>query len=367
VTLERAKSRVQLESERLLSHFISAGATLVETDVLLPAETLLDLYGEDIRARAYVTNDPLRGEMMLRPDFTVPIVQSHIRDVATLARYTYAGPVWRKQGQDRGRKSEYPQVGFEVFGEEDAASADAEVFALFESSLADLPIHPITGDMGLIFAAIENLDTDDRRKTALRRHVWRPEKFKRLLYRYSSKANLSVSREKLFEAYKSKNVEKMLENSGKFVGLRSIDEVFARVETLYAGENSDRISEIEVKRITDILDMSCTFDLAADQLLKIAPELVAAANKLSARAKALDALGVDIANLRFEAAYGRKTLEYYDGFVFGFYGSDPALSPVAQGGRYDAMTSVLGDGTPIPAVGGIVRPETVLELRGGVQ
>ncbi|MDC3265334.1 hypothetical protein OAU61_04555, partial [Planktomarina temperata] len=43
-------------------------------DILQPADVLLDLYGEDIRARAYVTSDPLRGEQMLRPDFTVPVV-----------------------------------------------------------------------------------------------------------------------------------------------------------------------------------------------------------------------------------------------------------------------------------------------------
>ena len=46
--------------------------------MLQPAGTLLDLYGEDIRARAYVTDDPVRGEMMLRPDFTVPVVQAHM-------------------------------------------------------------------------------------------------------------------------------------------------------------------------------------------------------------------------------------------------------------------------------------------------
>ena len=50
--------------------FQQAGAATVQAAILQPAETLLDLYGEDIRARAYVTSDPLRGEQMLRPDFT---------------------------------------------------------------------------------------------------------------------------------------------------------------------------------------------------------------------------------------------------------------------------------------------------------
>jgi hypothetical protein len=35
----------------------------------------LDLYGENIRARAYVTSDPVLGEKMLRPIYTVPVAE----------------------------------------------------------------------------------------------------------------------------------------------------------------------------------------------------------------------------------------------------------------------------------------------------
>ena len=76
--------------------FAAQGAVIVEPPVLQPAELLLDLYGEDIRGRAYVTSDALRGEQMLRPDFTVPVVQMHMAHGAEPARYTYAGTVFRK-------------------------------------------------------------------------------------------------------------------------------------------------------------------------------------------------------------------------------------------------------------------------------
>jgi ATP phosphoribosyltransferase regulatory subunit len=58
-------------------------------------------------------------------------------------------------------------------------------------------------------------------------------------------------------------------------------------------------------------------------------------------------------------------MEYYDGFVFGFLApSRPDLPPVATGGRYDALT---GDprADAIPAVGGVIRPELVRDLRAG--
>ena len=56
-------------------------------------------------------------------------------------------------------------------------------------------------------------------------------------------------------------------------------------------------------------------------------------------------------------------MEYYDGFVFGFYAERmPNQPPVATGGRYDALTRHLGRNAEIPAVGGVLRPGLMLEL-----
>src|SRR6056300_912860 len=113
--------------------FLEQGAMVVEADVLQSAGTLLDLYGEDIRARAYVTSDALRGEQMLRPDFTVPVVQMHMQHGAEPARYTYSGEVFRRQEDDGNRANEYLQVGYEIFERDAPHEADAEVFALISS------------------------------------------------------------------------------------------------------------------------------------------------------------------------------------------------------------------------------------------
>jgi ATP phosphoribosyltransferase regulatory subunit len=96
--VEKAASRALAQG--LLAQFERAGAQLVEADILQPADLLLDLYGEDIRARAYTTSDPLRGEQMLRPDFTVPVVQMHMDGGAEPARYAYMGEVFRRQDTD---------------------------------------------------------------------------------------------------------------------------------------------------------------------------------------------------------------------------------------------------------------------------
>ena len=133
------KSAKQQAGQRLLAAFRDAGAAEVAPDILLDAATLLDLYGEDIRARAYVTTDPVRGEVVLRPDFTVPVVQMHMQDGAEPARYCYLGEVFRKQDHgdtrpENPRENEYLQAGFEIFARD--SEADAEIFALFHRLLS---------------------------------------------------------------------------------------------------------------------------------------------------------------------------------------------------------------------------------------
>ena len=86
---------------------------------------------------------------------------------------------------------------------------------------------------------------------------------------------------------------------------------------------------------------------------------------LAARLDALAARGIAPERLSFEASFGRTTLEYYDGFVFGAQAPGrPDLPPIASGGRYDALTRALGQGRGVPAVGGMIRPEALIALRG---
>ena len=51
-------------------------------------------------------------------------------------------------------------------------------------------------------------------------------------------------------------------------------------------------------------------------------------------------------------------MEYYDGFVFSFSDGETII---ASGGRYDALTAVLGPGKEIPAVGGAIRPAALIK------
>jgi len=355
-------ANIRAEAKRIQNVFVAAGAAPLEAEVLQPADTLLDLYGEDIRARAYVTQDPLRGERMLRPDFTVPVVQMHMAHGAEPARYTYSGEVFRRQESDLLRANEYIQVGYELFERDTPAASDAEVFALIRDALGDAPVQPATGDIGILMAAVAGLRTTQARKAALLRHLWRPRRFRALLDRFSGRLAVPEARSALLRSADP------MASAGTQIGLRSPDEVRTRIRALQEDAAEPPISKAEVTLLSALLAVRETCFFALQQLRDIAvdmPAISSALDGFEARLGALQSKGVDIDSLGFEASYGRTSMEYYDGFVFGFHAKGRAdLPPVATGGRYDALTRQLGQGATIPAVGGVIRPDVLLQLKG---
>ncbi len=332
---------------QLVARFEAAGATRIEPGYLQPADVLLDLYGEDIRARAYTTHDPVHGEQMLRPDFTVPVVRSHMVERQAPARYTYAGPVWRRQEYGATKAREFWQVGYEIFDGSDPEAADAEVFDLIRQAV-DGVSEPITGDLALLFASIEALKTTDTRKAALRRHVWRPHRFDRLLDRFAGLEKFDCDLREL-----PKSV------SGTHVGLRSSSEIEARLSNLRAEREAPSISTEELAFIRSVMAVRGSSSACLSGLQVISqnfPQLTDAVERLARRLAAMSERGIDPDGLSFDASFGRTSMEYYDGFVFAF-------GEVASGGRYDALTEILGGGTPSPAVGGVIRPAELEVLR----
>jgi len=362
---------VKAEAARISAFFKEAGATPVWLDILQPVGALLDLYGEDIRARAYVTHDPLRGEMMLRPDFTAPLARMHMSGGKGFARYTYAGEVFRAQERETGRPGEYLQVGYEIFGHDDPAAADAEVFALIGEALSHLPLTATTGDLGILMAAVRGLRTTERRRAALERHIWRPHRFRILLDRFSGRSPVPRHRAQLLEEVEAHGVDGLVAEAGQIPGLRTRAEIVERLESLRLDAAEPPIGDGEAELLDEIVTLRETApkaivvlrDLAAD-----VPSILPAVERMEARMEAMANRGVDLSELAFEGSHGRTTLEYYDGFVFGFSApARPELPPVAVGGRYDALTGILGRGRSVPAVGGAIRPGLAEEMKGGTQ
>ncbi len=361
----------------LAAVYARAGYAPVTTAHLFEAETLIDLYGEDIRARAFLfPGAGGGGELCLRPDFTVPVVRAHgALGWDRAARYAYQGPVFRRQAPGSTRPSEYFQAGIENLGAPDAAAADAEVFALIHEGLRALDAGPLsvaTGDLGIAFALLDALPMPARRRRQLRRHFWRPRRFHALVEEaVAGQRAPSPLRTRLLAAATgpapADAVAALAAEAGEVLGLRETDEIVARSLALAEAAGEARMPRGEADLIEAALGVKGPAGNALARLRAITAEggvnIAPALDRLEARLAALDAAGIDAAALPFDAGFGRN-LEYYEGFVFEITAQGRAdLPPLAGGGRYDAMTQRLGAAAAIPAVGAMIRPEAVLRAR----
>src|SRR5437879_13277451 len=86
-------------AEALVASFERAGYTRVAPAILQPAEPFLDLSGEDIRKRMFLTSDPHGRELCLRPDLTIPVSRDYLASPAagTAQAFCYLGQVFRSR------------------------------------------------------------------------------------------------------------------------------------------------------------------------------------------------------------------------------------------------------------------------------
>src|SRR3954454_5739142 len=149
-----------LRARALVASYERAGYARVQPAILQPAEPFLDLSGEDIRKRMYLTSDPQGRELCLRPDLTIPVSCDYLASPAAgkPRGFCYLGPVFRHRGESGG---EFLQAGIEAFGRDDTAAADAEMLALGLDATSHYGLGAPAirmGDVGLFSSLVAALD-----------------------------------------------------------------------------------------------------------------------------------------------------------------------------------------------------------------
>src|ERR1700716_992251 len=372
-------------ADALITSFERAGYVRVAPAILQPAEPFLDLSGEDIRKRMYLTTDPQGRALCLRPDLTVPVSRDYLASPAAGApqAFCYLGPVFRYRAEGA---AEFLQAGIESFGRPDKAAADAEMLALgLEATahygLAAPDIH--MGDVALFSALIAALDL----APAWKRRLIKDFNHKTSLVQDLDRLAISASHARpeyqgVLAALAGSDpkaahalVTDLLSIAGiTAVGGRSVGEIADRfLEQAALGAQTSLPKETRAL-IEKFLAISGDPDEAAAELRAFARQafvprakiaLDAALDLFESRTGFLAARGVDVARLRFSTAFGRG-LDYYTGFVFELHApSLHANGPLVAGGRYDGLLARLGSAGPIPAVGFAVWIERLAMSRGG--
>ena len=362
--MSMAANNSDLRAQQLLSSYMRAGYTPVNPPVLQPAEPFLDLSGEDIRRRMFLTSDPHGHELCLRPDLTIPVSRTYLQSPSAgrVAGYCYLGVVFRHR---EGAATEILQAGIESFGRHDKAAADAEMLSLGleATTLYGLPSPEIRiGDVGLFTAFVAALDLAPAWKRRLVKDFNRKWSLAHDLDQLALTAtNGSPEYRGVLAALAGSDpkaahhlVTDLLSIAGiAAVGGRSVAEIaerFLEQAALGVGTRLPRETRALIERF---LAVRGDPDEAAGELRALAADanltLSPALDLFETRTGFLAARGVDVRTIHFSTAFGRG-FDYYTGFVFELH--DPrSKGPLIAGGRYDGLLMRLGAQEQIPAVG----------------
>jgi ATP phosphoribosyltransferase regulatory subunit len=335
------------------------GCTRVDTPVLQSADLFLDLSGEDIRRRLFLTQDADGREMCLRPEYTIPVCLTHLAGGRERAEYCYLGPVFRQRQDESG---EFLQAGFESIGRDDTGPADADMLGLTLQSLAlfgrtELDIR--IGDMGLLDAVLRALAVSPAARRRLLRDIAGGQPVDRIV---APDRASGVDHAGLLAAIDGQDpgaarafVEDVLSIAGiSRVGGRTAGEIADRFLSRAANRTGGLSAETGPV-LARYLAIGGDLDRAAADLRALASDagldLSEALDRFEERTGFMAALGLPIERFTFAADFARS-LDYYTGFIVEIRErGDPARRLIAAGGRYDRLLDHLGGGGPVPAIG----------------
>jgi ATP phosphoribosyltransferase regulatory subunit len=343
----------------LIALFEREGYARVEPPVLQPADVFIDLSGEDIRRRMFVTQDASGTELCLRPEYTIPVCLQHLAHRgAQPSGYSYGGSVFRMRP---GESGEFLQAGIESIGRADVSAVDAEILSVALDGLAQIggpaPVVKL-GDMGLLHALIDALGIAPAPKRRVIRAIVSGQGLASLAEPdapgQQEHAGLLAAIEGQAPQAAKAFVEDILSIAGiARVGGRSAGEIAERF--LARAANRTGLADEARGVLERYLTISGDPDQAAgavrvlvrDAGLNIDPALTT----FEERTGFMAARGLDVGAFSFAATFARN-IDYYTGFIFEV--QDPRRSdgkPIVGGGRYDRLLEHLGAAAPIPAVG----------------
>jgi ATP phosphoribosyltransferase regulatory subunit len=349
----------------VLDILLEAGFERIEPPVLQPSSIFLDMSGEAIRGRLYLTSDPSGTELCLRPDYTIPVCRAYLASARAgmEAQFSYLGPVFRSQ---TGETGETAQGGLESYGRIDRNAADAEIFGVAMDAAAVAGAPPLKvrlGDIALFDRVLLALDLPEVWLRRLRRGLAQGRHLDAILDENSNgssaQSGVLAALERSDHAGAKALVQDLLSIAGiSAVGGRSAGEIADRFLEQSALRSGTGVAPEKRAVLQEFLAVRGNPDHASRRLRKLAKaaklDLAGALDSLDQRTGFMAARGMNVEDYEFAADFVRD-LDYYTGFVFDARDSErPNARPAIGGGRYDGLARRLGAQTDIPAVGAAI-------------
>lgn len=347
----------------------------VDIPVLQPADPFLDMAGEDLRSRIFLTESETGDSLCLRPEFTIPVCRDHIaKNARTPRRYGYLGEVFR---QRREGGTGFLQAGIEDLGDPDRSAGDArsiaDAHALLRHVLPQTQLRVTLGDQAVFDAVLAALGLPRGWHQKLARAFGTSDQLESALAELAGPripadqigtvGELAASGEHAgLESY----ISKAMEEAGLPLTVgRSASEIAARMiekQRLSAARLSADALEalraflairVPLKQASEKLDA-----FAADTGLDLEQRL----EGFESRVREVEKHAGLVEDIIYDGAFGRA-LDYYTGLVFEI-AVEGSGRPLIGGGRYDRLLTMLGSDTAIPGVGFSVWLDRVDMLAG---
>lgn len=332
----------------------------VDTPVIQPADPFLDMAGEDLRRRIFMTESETGASLCLRPEFTIPVCLRHIETATgTPRRYSYLGEVFR---QRREGPNEFYQAGIEDLGDAATSVADAraiaDAFGILDE-VGSASLQGVLGDQAVFEAVVAALGLPSGWQKRLIHAFGNSAQIESLLARLERPepvTGLSDEVRRLLAAEDDaaiiSHIDATMEATGYSTNAsRSPDDIARRLRQKLSLSET-RLAPGAIGTLRAFLSLSVPLSDAPAALTAFAEtaglSLGHALPAFTARVEALRQTGCDPARVVYRAAFGRP-LDYYTGLVFEI--SDESGAVLAGGGRYDRLLTLLGADHHIPAVG----------------
>lgn len=341
---------------------IESGTQLVDCAIVQPAEPFLNMAGEDLRRRIFLTQSNNGQNHCLRPEFTIPVCSEHIQNNGSAPqRYGYLGPVFR---QRQVGKTEFYQAGIEDLGDQNIAQADAmaisDAMRLTRQYSKGTSTTTILGDQSIFATVLQALGLPQGWQQRLLYAFGNADALEMMLKSLrntSDASNLDAKLSAIVESEDHDALSRHLADIMKETGYsthasRSPQDIATRlIEQQQLAKV--RLSDEQSAVLNKFLSIKLPLDKALSALESFADEakldLQDALGLFATRISELKSLDLDLSKIQYVAAFGRP-LDYYTGLVFEI--SNNANEDVlAAGGRYDRLMSLLGASNVTPAVG----------------
>lgn len=340
----------------------SLGASHVDTPVIQPAEPFLDMAGEDLRRRIFLTESETGESLCLRPEFTIPVCLAHIAEgVATPRRYAYLGQVFR---QRREGGNEFYQAGIEDLGETNFARADAraiaEAHALLRVLTPRATLSVTVGDQSVFEAVVAGLGLPSGWQKRLIHAFGNQQALDAMIARLAAPQPATATDPAIAallqaddEAALAGHITDVMEATGYSTHASRTPTEIARRLIEKRQLEEIRLSDAALSALRSFLALEAPLVDAEAALTAFAADagldIAGACSAFGDRVRALETAKADLSAITWRAAFGRP-LDYYTGLVFEIAAGEDG-SILAGGGRYDRMMELLGAQDPIPAVG----------------